>query len=54
MRARLFAVGVAALVLSVVGIRGAGKSDVADAAMKGDMAALHSLIEQKADRKSVV
>ena len=29
--------------------RGAGKSDVADAAMKGDKAALRALLQQKAD-----
>lgn len=49
MRGRVFVAAAAALVLSVAAIRGAGRSEVADAAMKGDKAALHTLIEQKAD-----
>ena len=41
-------VGVLVLCVTALG-RGAGKSDVADAAMKGDKAALRTLLQQKAD-----
>jgi uncharacterized protein len=41
-------VGLLAVCLTALG-RGAGKSDVADAAMKGDKAALRGLLAQKAD-----
>src|SRR5262245_787162 len=44
-------VGLSALLLALVTnfTLGAGRSDVADAAMKGDKAALRSLIQKKAD-----
>jgi ankyrin repeat protein len=49
MNSRLLAsVGVLVLCVTALG-RGAGKSDVADAAMKGDRAALRTLLQQKAD-----
>jgi ankyrin repeat protein len=41
-------VGVLVLCLTALG-RGAGKSDVADAAMRGDRTALRALLQQKAD-----
>jgi hypothetical protein len=41
-------VGALLLCLTVMG-RGAGKSDVADAAMRGDRTALRALVQQKAD-----
>ena len=41
-------VGVLLLCLTVMG-RSAGKSDVADAAMRGDRTALRALLQQKAD-----
>jgi uncharacterized protein len=41
-------VGVLVLCVTAMG-RGAGKSDVADAAMKGDKAAVRALVRQKAD-----
>ena len=43
-------IGMAALVLSLAGaVRAAGRSDVADAVMKGNKAALRTLLQQKAD-----
>ncbi|MBZ5632239.1 MAG: ankyrin repeat domain-containing protein [Acidobacteriia bacterium] len=45
---RLVDSGVVLLALSIVGL-GAGRSDVADAAMRGDKAAVRTLVEQKAD-----
>ena len=41
-------VGVLLLCVTAFG-RGAGKSDVADAVMKGDKAAVRTLLQQKAD-----
>ena len=41
-------VGVLLLCMTALG-RGAGKSDVADAAMRGDRTALRTLLQQKAD-----
>jgi uncharacterized protein len=46
---RIVAVCAAASLLWIVGLRGAGPSDVADAVMKGDRTALRTLLQQKAD-----
>ena len=45
---RIVEAGTVALVISTVGL-GAARSDVADAAMKGDRAALRTLLQQRAD-----
>jgi len=49
MNRRVFACAAALVVAVTIFARGAGKSDVADAAMKGDKAAVRTLITQKAD-----
>jgi len=49
MNRRMIAVAAAILVAAGVFARGAGKSDVADAAAKGDKAAVRALITAKAD-----
>jgi ankyrin repeat protein len=46
---RIVAACAVALLLSMAGLSGAGPSDVADAVMKGDRAALGALLQQKAD-----
>src|SRR5215471_15753561 len=52
---KTFLTGFALLFISTASMtfRAAGRSDVADAAMKGDKAALRTLIQQKADVDAV-
>jgi ankyrin repeat protein len=49
MNRRLLVACGAVLLLWIVGVSGAGRSVVADAAMKGDKAALRTLLQQKSD-----
>ena len=49
MMKRFSLIVIAMLTLAPMALRGAGKSDVADAAMRGDKAAVRSLLLQKAD-----
>ena len=49
MNRRVLACAVALVVATAIFARGAGKSDVADAAMRGDKTAVRALIQQKAD-----
>ena len=49
MNRRVFACAGALIIAAAVFARGAGKSDVADAAMRGDKPAVRALITQKAD-----
>jgi uncharacterized protein len=49
MNRRVLACASALIIAAAVFARGAGKSDIADAAMKGDRAAVRMLIAQKAD-----
>jgi ankyrin repeat protein len=46
---RIIAGCAATLLLCMAGLRGAGKSDVADAVMRGDKTTVRALLEQKAD-----
>src|SRR5881396_1509573 len=48
-RILVLVIGIATLALTSIVLSGAGRSDVADAAMKGDKAAVRTLIQQKAD-----
>jgi len=49
MNRRVLACAVVLVVATAIFARGAGKSDVADAAMRGDKTAVRALIQQKAD-----
>ena len=49
MNRRVLVCAGAFVVAAVMFVRGAGKSDIADAAMRGDKTAVRSLIQQKAD-----
>jgi ankyrin repeat protein len=49
MKSRLIVASVATFLLGIASLNGAGGSDVADAVMKGDKAALRALLQQKAD-----
>ena len=49
MNRRVLACAAAIVVAVTMFVRGAGKSDLADAAMKGDKAAVRALLAQKAD-----
>src|SRR3954447_22008322 len=48
-KTRLSGICLGTLMVSVAVLNGAGRSDVADAAMNGDNAALRTLLQQKSD-----
>ena len=49
MKDRLLAGALAGVIVCAIGLRGAGRSDVADAVMKGDRAAVRTLLQQESD-----